>query len=120
MKTKCMLLGLLLALMLPAFSFAHAPVEPILVKTKAIDDEKVHVRLANLQQEMTTVTLETLKGDVLYSQNVRKHNGYTISLDLAELPDGRYLLRVSQADTELQQVVVKNENGIALSRISKP
>lgn len=119
MKTKCLLLGLVLSMLIPAMSFAHAPIEPILVKTKMIAAEKLHVRLANLQQEMTTVRLETLQGEMLYSQNVRKHNGYTIALDIADLPNGRYLLRVSQVDTEVQQVIVKDEYGIKLSNISQ-
>ena len=119
MKTKCLLPGLLsLALLLPLSSFAAAPTNPYLrMDTKEVSEKTVRIQLANLQQQAAEVTLENIDGKVMYEYTIRKHNGFNMDLDLAKLPEGRYILQVKQGDTIRTQIISINNGMMLFSQI---
>ncbi len=119
MKTKCLLPGLLsLALLLPLSSFAATPGNPHLrMETKAVAGMVVRVQLVNMQQQAAQITLQELDGSVLYEHTIRKHNGFNLDLNVAKLPEGRYILTVKQDDTVRTQVIAIDNGEIMFSQI---
>ena len=119
MKTKCLLPGLLsLALLLPLSAFAATPGNPHLrMDTKEVAGKVVRVQLVNLQQEAAQITLQEIDGSVLYEHTVRKHNGFNLDLNMAKLPEGRYVLTVKQDDTVRSQVIAISNGTMMFSQI---
>jgi len=67
--------------------------EPLIVRSQ-MGMMGLEVTLANLEQERTTITLTSLDvGTQHFVDHVRKHNGYSWSFKLDELPDGQVLLK---------------------------
>ena len=94
----------------------NAPTDPLLVRTVVAADQSLELRLANLERERVTVELLTLRGeDIVHRTRVKDHNGYCSRLKLEELDHGRYILRVTKGETVRQQVILKNEAGVACS-----
>ena len=90
----------------------------MVMKTAASEEGNLILRLANLQTEVTNIRFTNLAENNLYfSKRVTKHNGYAAELDLEKLPDGRYLLEVSQKDVVLTQVIVRENNRLLFSDI---
>lgn len=89
--------------------------EPLIIHSY-ITVAGLDLTIANLEQEVTTVTLTDLNGRKKYfSEVVRKHNGYSWSIGLDKLPEGRYCLTVKKGDTIRKQVVLKTEMGVMCS-----
>ena len=115
--------GLAFAGLLLCFAQAQAanypPVEgSLLLKVSQMEDNVLLLQVANMQQASTTVSLADLNGNTYFRQQVSKHNGYSWKVNLAEAPDGRYVLRVQQKGEQRSQVIYKNEDEIWLSQIS--
>ena len=109
-------------LALAAFSlpvFAHS--------TTTIDDGKLlfrtntkgkilEYRLVNLQKMATTVTLQSLYGNVQYFQRqITNHNGFTQSLDLESLAEGRYKLVVKNGQGTFSKVIKVEDDHVFIS-----
>ena len=86
-----------------------------LVTRSMINNFSLELKLANLQGQRTLVSLKNLDGGSVYYRRVREHNGYALTMDLAELPAGRYLLKVKQEGVLRQQVIVKSDAGLYCS-----
>ena len=113
-------LGLLTLISVPAFSTAPAalPGDNIIMKTEAVDANTIKVLLANLERERTSLTIESLTGKTYYSDNIVKHRGYLLKLDVEDLPNGRYLLKVKQKDEMISQIIVVRDNTILISKVN--
>jgi hypothetical protein len=90
------------------------PEEPKIV-TETIDYKAIKVRLINLQKETTVVQIEDMSGTEYYRRVIKDHNGFARRLDLNDLDNGRYMLKVKQEDKEWVQVVLVEENTIRMS-----
>lgn len=98
---------------------ADAPadeIEKVLVRTNVVDDYALQLRLANLQQEVTRVEIKHMTRKIAYFTDViRNHNGYAAQIDLSDLPQGRYLLEISQQNESRKVVLRVNEHGLFVS-----
>jgi len=120
MKRIFFLAALLLGFMsMPVFAQAAIPEGKILVKVAPKEGKVLKINLANLQKIKTVLQLKDLRGNVYFTQVIRKHNGYLRLLNLSELPKGKYVLSISQNDHLISQVVVLGENGLQLSGITR-
>jgi len=76
----------------------------------------LEVLIANLEQEKTTITFTNLDtGLDIFTDRIRKHNGYSYNLNFDKLTLGRYLLKVKKGKIIRQQVILKAETGIMCS-----
>ena len=116
MKTLLFAFALSASVFAPvAIGAAPLTVEPIITRS-TVQAERLELTLANLEQELTVVRLTNLDDDfVYYSDRIRNHNGFGVSLDLKELPAGRYVLSVRKGDVSRSQVILKNERGVMCS-----
>jgi len=100
--------------------FASNPIVPdakLLFSTKKVDDNTLFVRLANLQQERTTVQLVDMNDREYFSEVITKHNGFVKQLNLQKLSDGLYKLVVKQGKDEWTRLVKKDNNTILYSQV---
>ncbi|MFT5998381.1 MAG: hypothetical protein ACI81P_000834 [Neolewinella sp.] len=89
--------------------------EPLIVRSH-LAEGGLEVIIANLQQETATITLTSLTTDrELFNDRIRKHNGYSYSLNLDELHHGRYILAVKKGKTTRKQVILVNSKGAMCS-----
>jgi hypothetical protein len=97
-----------------ATNFDNLPEEPRIV-TEALDYKVIKVRLVNLQQEMTIVQIQDMSGREYYKRVIKDHNGFARRLDLKDLENGRYMLKIKQDDQEWVQVVLVADDAIRMS-----
>ncbi|MCB0629997.1 MAG: hypothetical protein R2824_10430 [Saprospiraceae bacterium] len=89
------------------------------IKSKVVEDNAIVIQVFNLQQMPTSVSISDLEGSNTYFQkNIRRHNGYSLKLDLAELTDGRYILEVKQGEVIKKQIILIRGNYPQLSSIA--
>lgn len=91
----------------------------VIIRTKTVGEKAVRVHLANLQQSVTVVKLENIAGDEFFKEVVKNHNGYAADLNLNAVPEGRYVLKVTQDGEEWAQVIRVDNNGIYLSKVTR-
>lgn len=89
----------------------------LLMKVETLANTNLTLHLANLQQKTTVVSILDLDGTTFLRQTIRDHNGYAIQFNLEELPNGRYMLAVSQKGKQMKQVLYKNESTILVSQV---
>ncbi|MCB0546843.1 MAG: hypothetical protein KDD19_04595 [Phaeodactylibacter sp.] len=111
---------LLAAISLPLWA-APAITSPgeITFRTRAIDQKSIAVQLYNLAQETTTLQVQNREGQVYFEKRISKHNGFSMLLDLEQLPEGSYILSVKRKDGVKTQVVRVTEDGLLLSQITE-
>lgn len=116
---KFMLAGLCLSLM-ATFGFANPnpDSENLIMRVKSQEAKSIDITLANLQQQKTNLSLKSINGTTYFVDVIRNHNGYGKSLSLHKVPQGRYILTVSQKGTELMSVIVVGEEKVKVSRVS--
>ena len=117
MKTFRMALAALalLAVSLPIRANT-SPTDIIHLCTQAVEAKKVVVQVTNLAEKTTQIRLESAYGDkVYYQEYIRKHNGHRALLDLGQLPEGRYILSVSQKGETKSQVIRITEGRVMVS-----
>ena len=116
---KFILAGLCLSLF-ATFGFANPnpDSEHLIMRVKLQDAKSIDVILANLQQEKTNLTLSSLDGTTYFFDTIRKHNGYGKNLSLSKMPQGRYILKVTQKGKELTSVIVVGKEKVKVSRVS--
>lgn len=98
----------------PASTLTVAAADPLLVSTYP-KQHQLTLRLANLQQQRTTITLEEMNGTAVCRRSVRDHNGFAVTFDMEALDNGRYVLVVKKGDTVRKQVIRKDEDGVRCS-----
>lgn len=89
----------------------------LLMKTHTVDNTHLVLQLVNLQQLKTVVSLSDFAGTTYSRQTITDHNGYKVSMDLEQLPEGRYILLVSQNGQQMKQVVYKNDAMLLVSEV---
>ena len=111
--------AVLAVLMLPTLAFS--PIEENLqARTKVIENTKVQVQLYNLQEQRTTFEITDMEEEVsYYKTTISKHNGFAKILDVSELSDGRYLLKVDNGTTTLKEIMKVDDKRILLSGFSE-
>jgi len=108
-------LALFLLASAPAFANSTNPHEPLIVRSQ-IAEGGLEIILANLEQETTTISLTSLdRKKKVFTDLIRKHNGYSYKLDLEKLKMGRYLLAVKKGDVTRQQVILISKDGMMCS-----
>jgi len=120
MKRLMSCLAAALMVCLTVTVFASNPIVPdakILFKTKKLDDNTLTVRLANLQQERTTVQLVDMAGRAYFTEVITKHNGFVKQLNLEKLSDGLYKLVVKQGKEEWTRLVKKDDDTLLYSQV---
>lgn len=102
----------------PVSAHAQSSDDPMNVRSE-VEGMSINLLFSNLQQETTTVNLSNIDGeDVYFTEYIRDHNGYNMSLQMDELPDGKYLLTIKKGDTIKNQVIVIQYGDILLSSMS--
>ena len=86
---------------------------------RAIEGKMVVIQLVNLAEQPTFLSLRNTYGDLYYKESIRKHNGHRALLDLNKLPEGRYILSVSQKGMKKTQVIRVSEGQILVSHCQK-
>lgn len=89
----------------------------VIIRSTATEDQNMEVLLANLQQRFTKVELTDMYGGKLATKSIDNHNGYRLAFDVSNLADGRYLLKVTQGQTTLTQVVLIQDGYILFSAV---
>lgn len=90
----------------------------LLMKVQVENADVLLLRVANLQQESTVVKLMDLNGSTYYRQAIKDHNGYAMKVNIAAIPEGRYILSVEQKEERRTQVIYKSEDHILVSQVS--
>ena len=102
----------------PVSAHAQSTDDPMKV-TSEVEGTNINLLLTNLQQETTTINISTIDGnEVFFTEHIRNHNGYSLSLQMEELPAGKYLLTVKKGETVKHQVIVIEYGDILLSTMS--
>ena len=85
-----------MALTIAALIVATAATEnPEIIRiTKGEAAKTIDIRLANLQQQITSVVLQDMDGKCWYSESIWNEDGYSKRLDLNGMPNGHYLCYV--------------------------
>ncbi len=110
---KSLLFALALSTAAPAVATATT-VEPLITRT-LIEEGRLEITLANLEQERTIVRLTDLNNRTeFFSDRIKNHNGYGVCLSIDELPAGRYMLSVEKGDTIRRQVILKTDAGTTM------
>lgn len=91
----------------------------LLLKVEAVNESHLTLHLANLQQETTVLRILDFDGATYLRKTITEHNGYALDINLEDLPEGRYLLRVNQKDSQVDQVIFKGD-GLLLVSQPKP
>ncbi len=76
------------------------------------------LRMANLQQVGTSVSLHDLDGNVYFREYIKDHNGYSMKVDISAVPEGRYIMRVQQKGVNKTQVIYKSEDQLLISHVN--
>jgi hypothetical protein len=74
------------------------------------------LRLANLEKQGTTISLQDLSGNQWFSQFVWHKVGYAKRLNLQGMPDGVYTLSVKHRDATVIQVLRLSKGNLELSK----
>lgn len=97
-------------------ALANTPPAKLLLKVETVDQNHLKLHLANLLQETTVISIQDFEGTTYFRQTITDHNGYAANINLEALPEGRYLLRVTQKDNQIDQVVLKGEDTLFVSQ----
>lgn len=73
----------------------------------------IEVRLANLEKMFTKVAIQDYNGTVWFDKPVNKENGYAARLNLADMPDGDYVLFVENKSGVWVQAINIRGNEVA-------
>ncbi|MFK7933794.1 MAG: hypothetical protein AB8G22_09800 [Saprospiraceae bacterium] len=88
--------------------------------TTVAQNKMIHLKINNLNQAATRVYLTDLQEEMEYfAKRIRKHNGFSKVLDLSELPNGRYLLKVQNKSGVQQQIILIRDQMVVTSHTIK-
>lgn len=104
-----------------ATTFANQPPKSpsrLLVNIEKSTDAQacLDLRLANLEKQGTTISLQDLSGNQWFSQFVWRQVGYAKRLNLQGMPDGVYTLSVKHRDATVIQVLRLSKGNLELSK----
>jgi len=97
---------------LPSFATTTITTPPVIAKTKLIKEKTIELRLANLEKKYTYVSITDMKGKLVYfSEGVKNHNGFLKAINIKNLVNGNYLIKVKSKGEELKQIFqIKGEH----------
>lgn len=78
----------------------------------------IEVRLANLEKMFTKVAIQDYNGTVWFDKPVNKENGYATRLNLADMPDGDYVLFVENKSGMWAQAFNMRESDVAFFEVT--
>ena len=109
------LLALFVLTTAPAAAHNDANTEPLIVRSKVMEGG-LEVLVANLEQAKTVITLTNLDTKrEMFSDRIRKHNGYSYNLNMDKLKPGRYLLSVTKGKEVRKQVLLVADGNVRCS-----
>lgn len=109
------ILALLVLSTAPASAHTPSENEPLIVRSKLMEGG-LEVLIANLEQSKTVLTLTNLDTKrEMFSDRIRKHNGYSYNLNMDKLKPGRYILSVTKGKEIRQQVLLVTKKGVMCS-----
>ncbi|GAB2782670.1 hypothetical protein GCM10027275_28070 [Rhabdobacter roseus] len=100
-KQTLLLCAALMALLTSTFSYAHnhgSTPKSVTVRVISLPTNRMVVTTQMVSTEAVTIELLDETGRPLHFQKVRKQPAFAQSYNLSRLPDGKYLVRVSNAD----------------------
>ncbi len=98
-----------------AHTTSPSPGEPLIVRSKVMEGG-LEVLMANLEKVKTVLTLTNLDTKrEMFSDRIRKHNGYSYNLNMDKLKPGRYLLSVTKGKQVRKQVLLVTKKGVMCS-----
>ena len=84
------------------------------VKTKLIAANTINLTLFNLDNNYTRIQISDLNDkEVYYSEFVKNRNGFSKNLNIENLKNGKYLLKI-RSNGEVKNQVIKIKNGLVL------
>ena len=90
----------------------------VLVKTKLVKRGTFQLQMANLDGKYTYVSLTNLDGSrIYYSEGVDKTESYVRNININNLTDGKYLLKVTSKGEVLNQVIKLDGDTIYFSNL---
>lgn len=105
---------------LPAFSATTHITPPVIAKTKLIKEKTIELRLANLEKKYTYVSITDMKGKLIYfSEGVKNHNGFLKAINVQNLSNGNYMIKVKSKGEELKQIFQIKGKHIYFSKFKK-
>lgn len=109
---KSLFATLLLAITTSFSAYSFNPTPPVIARTKLIKEKVISIQLANLEKKYTYVSITDMQGELIYfSQGVKNHNGFKKAVNLTNLSNGKYLLKVKTKGKILRQILqVKGEH----------
>lgn len=100
-----------------ANSLSNIPSRLLVSIEKSTDaSASLEIRLANLEKQGTTISLQDLSGTQWYSHYVNRQYGYAKKLNLEGMPDGVYTLSVKHRDATVIQVLRLSKGVLELSK----
>lgn len=121
---KIVFKGLAFACLLLSFTQVQANDNPptnsgdFIMKLTETGENLLVLRMANLQQVGTSVSLHDLDGNVYFRDYIKDHNGYSMKVNIAAIPEGRYIMRVQQKGVNKSQVIYKGEDRLMISQVN--
>ena len=86
---------------------------------KQVDDATFLVRVINLEDQLTTITLKDEDGQELFTKKVTADVAYASKLNLSYLPSGKYLLSVNRANKSFSQPIFIKGATVALGELKE-
>lgn len=100
-----------------ANNFTNSPSRLLVNIEKSTDATAcLDLRLANLEKQGTTISLQDLSGNNWYTHYVTREYGYAKRLNLQGMPDGVYTLSVKHRDATVIQVLRLSKGVLELSK----
>lgn len=97
--------ALLITLSSFSTSLFAAPTPPVIFKTKILKEKTIQLQLANLEKKYTYVSITNMDGDLIYfSEGVKERNGYRKAINISNLTDGRYIIKVKNGKEKFIQI----------------
>ena len=93
--------------------------DDVRITVKPLEGKAFSLHVANLQQQSAKIEISDLDGNVYFEAYVNKHNGYARKIDLNQLENGKYVLRVKQNGINYSRVMVVKDQSILFSQVNQ-
>lgn len=81
------------------------------------DDASFTVRLTNLQNQRTTISLKDENGDILFRKKVKDNAAYASKFNLNQLVSGQYFLHVNRKNKTFIQPIKVTKSGVKVGKL---
>lgn len=96
-----------------AFALNANSINPVIVKIdKAEQGKTLELRLANLQNQNTQISILDVEGKSWYFQNISREVGFAMKYNLEGMPDNDYVVFIKNKDGQHFQAFSMEGNGI--------